>query len=265
MWGDMGSNLATVVVEARLLVREAVKSLMAKNSYRVVCDVQSIVEFGAAAVSDEPKLVILGAQSADIAVAEAVAIRKLWPNSKIVLLYEQALLADLQKLQTSEIDGCVSLFVSPETLIGILDLIVAESVRVMVAPGVRSPAIQPAQPEKSYASEIVIGGVKLHGGEPEAISITMATMRDAAVDGASTSRPEMSNDGTQRSVSRLSEREAQVLDGVVKGHANKVIARTCDIAEATVKVHMKAILRKIRVANRTQAAIWALESGYTAV
>ena len=39
---------------------------------------------------------------------------------------------------------------------------------------------------------------------------------------------------------------------------NKVIARKIDIAEATVKVHIKAILRKIRVQNRTQAAIWAM-------
>ncbi len=49
---------------------------------------------------------------------------------------------------------------------------------------------------------------------------------------------------------------------VLKGHANKMIARTLDIAEATVKVHLKSVLRKIRVANRTQAAIWALENGY---
>ena len=55
----------------------------------------------------------------------------------------------------------------------------------------------------------------------------------------------------------------KILDGLVKGHANKVIARTCDITEATVKVHMKSILRKIRVTNRTQAAIWALENGST--
>ena len=34
----MGSRLATIVVESRLLVREALKSLMGKNFYRVVCD-----------------------------------------------------------------------------------------------------------------------------------------------------------------------------------------------------------------------------------
>jgi two-component system nitrate/nitrite response regulator NarL len=62
----------------------------------------------------------------------------------------------------------------------------------------------------------------------------------------------------------LSEREEQILKSVVKGHSNKMIARTLDVAEATVKVHMKSVLRKIRVANRTQAAIWALENGYAA-
>ena len=60
----------------------------------------------------------------------------------------------------------------------------------------------------------------------------------------------------------LSEREEQILRDLVKGHPNKIIARKLDIAEATVKVHMKSVLRKIRVANRTQAAIWALENGY---
>jgi two-component system nitrate/nitrite response regulator NarL len=60
----------------------------------------------------------------------------------------------------------------------------------------------------------------------------------------------------------LSEREEQILRDLVKGHGNKIIARKLDIAEATVKVHMKSVLRKIRVANRTQAAIWALENGY---
>ena len=35
-----------------------------------------------------------------------------------------------------------------------------------------------------------------------------------------------------------------------------------DIAEATVKVHVKAILRKIRVQNRTQAAIWGMNNGW---
>ncbi|MBB4039011.1 two-component system nitrate/nitrite response regulator NarL [Microvirga flocculans] len=56
----------------------------------------------------------------------------------------------------------------------------------------------------------------------------------------------------------LSSREAEILQCLMQGAPNKVIARKLDVAEATVKVHIKAILRKIRVANRTQAAMWAV-------
>ena len=56
---------------------------------------------------------------------------------------------------------------------------------------------------------------------------------------------------------KLSDREMEVLLCLTKGESNKQIARKFGIAEATVKVHLKAILRKIRVSNRTQAAVWA--------
>ncbi|EIM27151.1 response regulator containing a CheY-like receiver domain and an HTH DNA-binding domain [Microvirga lotononidis] len=56
---------------------------------------------------------------------------------------------------------------------------------------------------------------------------------------------------------KLSEREAQILRCLTRGSSNKVIARELGVAEATVKVHIKAILRKVKATNRTQAAIWA--------
>ena len=57
----------------------------------------------------------------------------------------------------------------------------------------------------------------------------------------------------------LSEREGDILRGLVAGQANKAIARDLNISEATVKVHVKALLRKMQVTNRTQAAISALQ------
>jgi two-component system, NarL family, nitrate/nitrite response regulator NarL len=57
--------------------------------------------------------------------------------------------------------------------------------------------------------------------------------------------------------SGLSEREQEILRLLTEGAPNKVIARTLGVAEATVKVHIKSILRKIRAQNRTQAAMWA--------
>ncbi|MGO4385925.1 response regulator transcription factor [Microvirga sp. 2YAF29] len=58
----------------------------------------------------------------------------------------------------------------------------------------------------------------------------------------------------------LSNRETQVLSWLTEGAPNKVIARNLNVAEATIKVHVKAILKKIGVGNRSQAAIWAAQN-----
>lgn len=62
--------------------------------------------------------------------------------------------------------------------------------------------------------------------------------------------------GNTRSL--LSAREKSILHCIAQGASNKRIAREFDISEATVKVHVKTILRKVGVSNRTQAAIWAM-------
>ena len=248
----MESRLATIVVESRLLIREALKSLLSKHSYHVVFDVASTVDIGDATISEEPKLVILGAQSVDNTLTEAAGIRKLWPDSKIILLFEHVSPTDFQKLLTSQIDGCVPLLASSDTLIGTLNMILIGGIRVMVVADANHPMIQPAQPDKSHQSEIKVEEFQSDGAEHEDVSVSIGAMQHA--------QPSV----TLRNHPGLSGREAQILNSLVKGHANKVIARTCDISEATVKVHMKSILRKIRVRNRTQAAIWATEHGYGA-
>jgi DNA-binding NarL/FixJ family response regulator len=73
-------------------------------------------------------------------------------------------------------------------------------------------------------------------------------------------RPQASPSNTEPRPDRvhLSPREKEILSHLCTGHSNKLIARHLGIAEATVKVHLKSVQRKIRVENRTQAAIWAL-------
>lgn len=63
---------------------------------------------------------------------------------------------------------------------------------------------------------------------------------------------------------KLSARERDVLCCLMAGHSNKLIARELVVCEATVKVHVKAILRKLDVTNRTQAAMWASTRGFPA-
>jgi two-component system nitrate/nitrite response regulator NarL len=59
----------------------------------------------------------------------------------------------------------------------------------------------------------------------------------------------------------LSSREREVLEYVASGYSNKEVARHLGITEATVKVHLRSILQKLRAQNRTQAAIRAVQHG----
>ena len=74
-------------------------------------------------------------------------------------------------------------------------------------------------------------------------------------------RPVSSDFDLEREEAKLSPRELDVLCCLMAGYSNKVIARKLDVCEATVKVHVKAILRKLHVHNRTQAALWANTHG----
>lgn len=59
----------------------------------------------------------------------------------------------------------------------------------------------------------------------------------------------------------LSDRELDIIACLANGDTNKFIARKLSITESTVKVHLKTILRKLGLGNRTQAAIWAIRNG----
>ena len=59
----------------------------------------------------------------------------------------------------------------------------------------------------------------------------------------------------------LSAREVEVLQNVAQGMSNQDIARTLKIKEGTVRIHVGNILNKLQLANRTQAALYALREG----
>ena len=59
----------------------------------------------------------------------------------------------------------------------------------------------------------------------------------------------------------LTPREHEILGYLAKGASNKEIARTLDLAESTVKIHVQHILRKLNLSSRVQAAVYAIEHG----
>jgi two-component system nitrate/nitrite response regulator NarL len=58
-------------------------------------------------------------------------------------------------------------------------------------------------------------------------------------------------------IHQLSPREQEILAHIARGASNKEIARSLSIAEATVKIHVQHILRKLGLASRVQAAVYA--------
>ncbi|WP_020397030.1 response regulator [Thiolinea disciformis] len=64
--------------------------------------------------------------------------------------------------------------------------------------------------------------------------------------------------------SELTPREYEILTLLAEGQSNKVIARNLGISDGTVKLHVKAILRKLNVSSRITAAVMAVEHGVRA-
>lgn len=100
--------------------------------------------------------------------------------------------------------------------------------------------------------EAYMGKVQLH---PEIAKKLMAAVaaQDVAVSGV-----------VEASEGGLTEREQEVLSQISEGLSNREIAEKMFISEKTVKTHVSNILSKLQLADRTQAAIYALKHGAAA-
>jgi two-component system, NarL family, nitrate/nitrite response regulator NarL len=171
----------------------------------------------------EAALVLIEASQNTGRVLEIVKqAREQAPESRIVVLADQFDLSFVRLGHEAGVDGFCSAASDPEVLIKSLELVMLGE--PLIPSGVlRSIADRtfdcPQQPPLEHGSE-----------EPDSPDLIGC---------------------------KLSARETQILNCLREGAPNKAIARRLEVTEATVKVHVKAIMRKIGVANRTQAAMWA--------
>jgi two-component system nitrate/nitrite response regulator NarL len=263
----MSKSIATVVLEPHPLVREGIGSIVSDYSYRVVAKASQTSDIAALPLTHEGIwLVLLGARSAQSAAEDATAIRRRIPNCKIVVLFDGIRQQDMEQLIKAEIDGCLPLLASRDILIGVLEMVTHSNMRTMVLGSGSSNTISEAivGPEQQLAPIVPSGSEALANIDvpSETPSIAPGTNGSAPVTNGEKHSPS-NRTPCARNGPKLSDRERQILEGLIKGHPNKVIARACEITESTVKVHLKSILRKIQVANRTQAAVWAMENGYS--
>lgn len=120
-----------------------------------------------------------------------------------------------------------------------------------------------------YALRHGMDGLVLKTCQPRAIrtSVELALLGERVFPADALSRTRASSQGilearsAHETVVELTVREKEVLTRLSMGRANKEIARDLDLSDATVKVHVKSILRKSQKRNRTEAALWAREIG----
>jgi two-component system nitrate/nitrite response regulator NarL len=144
-----------------------------------------------------------------------------WPSARVVLLAESIESAAVMPAFQTGLDGLCLTGMKREALIKALEL-------VMLGETYIAPALTLSLWDDAFRQ------------------------RQARLDGAVVIGPAATG-----IAGKLSGRETQILSHLTLGASNKHIARELGVAEATVKVHLKGILRKIKAANRTQAAMWA--------
>ena len=88
---------------------------------------------------------------------------------------------------------------------------------------------------------------------PEMMGKLVAAFQNQGMPGS----PPVAAPPPEEDASPLSPREEEVLREIARGASNKEIARTLEIAETTVKIHVQHILRKLGLSSRVQAAVYA--------
>jgi two-component system nitrate/nitrite response regulator NarL len=95
-------------------------------------------------------------------------------------------------------------------------------------------------------------------------SVVSPDMTDKLVSAFQNSNRPPEAASTTEGLDALSPRERETLEQVARGASNKEIARNLDISEATVKIHVQRVLRKLNLSSRVQAAVYASSRGFAA-
>jgi len=107
-------------------------------------------------------------------------------------------------------------------------------------------------------------GVPIESGVPRGVAlvhINIEDMEEVPLDTIGTLAKQlnrMAKDAITDQLYELTKRQKEVLECIVRGHSNKMIAHEIGVSYQTVKVHVSEILRRLHVKNRTEAALMAV-------
>ncbi|WP_407180072.1 LuxR C-terminal-related transcriptional regulator [Bradyrhizobium sp. STM 3562] len=229
-------SFATILIGKSVLLREGLSKILRTENFRIQASVTCARDLIPIALRQHQPLflIIHTGEDFDFTLEQIELVRQQYPNARIAIVADHY---GLNELLSAFRAGAHGYFVDVATC----DAFVKSIELVMLGQTIFPPALL------SFVREV---------GSPPPNETGAQSQNDRAIPFAKGRTTAENSTAPQ-----LSPREQLILRCLIKGDTNKCIARKIDIAEATVKVHVKAILRKIRVQNRTQAAIWAMNNG----
>ncbi len=223
-------SIGTILIGKSVLIREGMVRILRVKNFRILASVSCLDELTSAARSQQLLfLIVHTSDDFDLAIEQIELVRDQYPTGRIAVVADHYRQAEPDLAFQA---GAAGYFVSSMSC----DAFVKSIELVMMGETVFPPA---------FLSSSAPAIKSDHRSRTTPVAETERTIIVTAEDAAAP---------------QLSPRELVILRCLIEGNSNKGIARKIDIAEATVKVHVKAILRKIRVQNRTQAAIWGMNN-----
>jgi DNA-binding NarL/FixJ family response regulator len=217
---------AIVLVGRPSLLRDGVARILRSAHFRIIASVSCAEDFRGRKVQvRHPLFLIVHAGDGFDEVAEQIKlVRRGKPGAQIAIVTDRYRLDELASAFRIGANGCFVEVMEADVFIKSIELVMMGETVLPAAflPFVLGPEGHPLD----------------HAGRDPDHEVLIATPQDP----------------------QLSPRERAILHCLVEGDSNKSIARKFHITDGTVKAHVKAILRKIRVQNRTQAAIWGKDN-----
>ena len=243
-----------VLIEPHRLMREALISILETAPYTARA-VASRLTAAAQSMAPDARVAIWMVDATDPEAAQADLdaardLRLLRPELGLIAIAQGVQNCALAAaIEAAGVDAILSRDITVEDLVSAIHLVILGQRILVTRPS-------PDQPIANSEGEQHGGSDPAHRGDTERLKGGPAVIAtDKGLKFSTSGVPVQGNGPTDL---KLSERDRKIMRLLIAGLTNKDIAQQVAMSEATVKAHIKALLRKIGVSNRTQAAVWAL-------
>lgn len=264
----MFRNRPTIIIDPTVLFREGLRRVVSEADFHVFWCSDHAPAGPIQVLSDRSTpLVIIGGEI-DQAIIQVAEVKRHYPTARVVLLMELGSRQQLLTAFRSGVDTLLRRDSSYEAFIHTLELVL-DGATVLPSDLIDLLLMVPEEPAPSalavpagrVSSDVAICEILPLNGLPPLNGLLRNVLSLDNPPQSDQPRNELPQDAEPHQSFGLSLRELGVLEQLQEGKSNKEIARDLGITEATVKVHVKAVLRKARLRNRTQVAMWASKLG----